>query len=282
METPTSDLSRTFERLIQARQVELPPMPGTAAEVLDVCQQEDSDAARLSAVIHKDQTVASNVLRVANSAAFAGQVPCASLQQAVSRLGMQLVTEIVMAVSVRGRMFTNAACAELLDALWKHSVLTAFYTKEIARMRRRNVEIAFLCGLLHDVGKSVLLGSVDRVLGRDELSVPREELYQALHEQHLAAGALLAEEWKLPEQVAEAIACHHDPAAATRHADMAMTVQLADLLAHLVSPGPLAEPPSEEELRAHDVLVGLNIYTDDLANLIAMRERALEVTEGLK
>lgn len=282
METRTSELSRVFARLIQARQVELPPMPGTAAEVLDVCQQEDADAVRLSAVIHKDQTVASNVLRVANSAAYSGQVPCSSLQQAVSRLGMQLVTEIVMAVSVRGRMFTNQACAELLDSLWKHSVLTAFYTKEIARMRRRNVEIAFLCGLLHDVGKAVLLGSVDRVLGSEVLSVPRDELNEALHDQHVPAGILLSEEWKLPALVAEAIACHHDHHLAKSHADMAMTVCLADQLSHLIAPSPLATPPTEQELRAHDVLVGLNIYPDQLDMLLAMRDRALEVTEGLK
>ena len=69
----------------------------------------------------------------ANSAAYAGQIPCSSLQQAVSRLGMQLITEIAMAVSVRSRMFGNAVCADLLAMLWKHSVLTGFYTKEIAR-----------------------------------------------------------------------------------------------------------------------------------------------------
>ncbi|MEN8165476.1 MAG: HDOD domain-containing protein, partial [Acidobacteriota bacterium] len=92
---------------------------------------------------------------VANSAAYVGAVPCSSLQQAVSRLGLQMITEIAMAVSVRGRMFGNPRCAELLAALWKHSVLTAWFTKEIARAHGHNVEVAFLCGLLHDVGKAV-------------------------------------------------------------------------------------------------------------------------------
>ena len=133
MQTATSDLSRVFARQIADRKIELPPMPGTASEVMALCQSESTDAAKLSAVIHRDQTIASNVLRVANSAAYAGQVPCSSLQQAVSRLGMQLITEIAMAVSVRGRMFANKTCAELLGTLWKHSILTGFFTKEIAR-----------------------------------------------------------------------------------------------------------------------------------------------------
>ena len=205
MQTATSDLSRVFARQIADRKIELPPMPGTASEVMALCQSESTDAAKLSAVIHRDQTIASNVLRVANSAAYAGQVPCSSLQQAVSRLGMQLITEIAMAVSVRGRMFANKTCAELLGSLWKHSILTGFFTKEIARARRRNVEIAFLCGLLHDVGKAVLVNNVDRVLGKNDLALPIAVLLEALDEQHIPAGTLLAREWKLPDQVAEAI-----------------------------------------------------------------------------
>ncbi len=282
METGTTDLSRVFARQIAERKIELPPMPGTAAEVMNLCQQETTDAAKLSAVIHKDQTIASNVLRVANSAAYAGQVPCSSLQQACSRLGMQLITEIAMAVSVRGRMFGNKTCADLLAALWKHSVLTGFFTKEIARLRRRNVEIAFLCGLLHDVGKAVLLNNVDKVIGKNELTLPVAYLLDAVDQQHIPAGALLAKEWKLPEQVAEAIACHHDIPAAKRFADMAMTVALADSLSHWTAPTVLATPATEEQLRQHPMLVGLNLYPDQLEGLLKLRDRALLVTEGLR
>lgn len=281
MTTATNDLSRVFARQIATGKMELPPLPATASEVLSLCQQESTDAAKLSAVIHRDQTLASNVLRVANSAAHAGQVPCSALQQAVSRLGMQLVTEIAMAVAVRGRMFVNPDCAELLGSLWRHSVLAGFFTKEIARLRRRNVEIAFLCGLLHDVGKAALLNGVDRVLGRERMSAPVEELMAAVREQHVPAGALLAAQWKLPDQVAEAIAWHHEPALAPRFPDMARMVRLADRVAHFVAPGALEAPPTEAELRADESLVALNVYPDQLDALLAMRERALQVTEGM-
>ncbi len=282
MTTATTDLSRVFARQIAEKKLSLPTMPGTAAEVMSLCQQETTDSAKLSAVLHKDQTIASNVLRVANSAAYAGQMPCASLQQAVSRLGMQLITEISMAVSVRGRMFTNPQCAELLAALWKHSVLTGFYTKEIARLRRRNVEIAFLCGLLHDLGKAVLLNNVDSVVGKGELAVPVGYLLAAVDEQHVNAGALLAAEWKLPEQIGEAIQCHHAYAEAKRFQDMAMTVCLADQVSHLIAPGPFCDPPTEQELKAHPVLVDLNLYPDQVNELLLKRDRALLVTEGLR
>lgn len=282
MVTETSDLSQVFARQIADRKVELPPMPATAAEVMSLCGQETTDAAKLSAVIHRDQTIASNVLRVANSAACAGQVPCASLQQAVSRLGLQMITEIAMAVAVRGRLFANRTCADLLDELWKHSVLTGFFTKEIARLRRRNVEIAFLCGLLHDVGKAVLLAGADKLLGTAAPAWPTGALLAAVHQQHVPAGSLLAREWQLPDQIAEAIACHHDVAAARRFADMAMTVCLADQIAHFLAPDRLGETPTEEQVRQHPVLVGLNLYPDQLESLLQLKDRAMLVTEGMR
>lgn len=281
MSAGTSELSQVFARQIAEKKLTLPTMPGTASEVMSLCQQEDTDAAKLSTVIHKDQTIASNVLRVANSAAYAGQVPCASLQQAVSRLGLQLITEIAMAVSVRGRMFGNPACAELLAALWKHSVLTGFYTKEIARQRRRNVETAFLCGLLHDIGKAVLLDNVDRVLGKRELKIPLPDLIGALDAQHVMAGQMLATEWKLPDQITEAIVCHHAYAKAERFQDMAMTVHLADQIARHLVPSVFYPDWSADQLRADPVLAGLNMYADQLDQLLGMREKAMLVTEGM-
>lgn len=282
MTTATTGLSRQFAGLIAAEQLALPPMPATAGEVLQLCQQETTDAAKLSAVVHRDQTIASNVLRVANSAAYVGQVTCTSLQQACSRLGMQLIGEIATAVAVRGRMFGNPRCAELLATLWRHSVLAGFFSKEIARARRRNVDIAFLCGLLHDIGKAVLLDNVDRLLATGGAAPDEGELLVALAEQHTVAGVVLARRWQLPEQIAEAMQFHHEPSAAPRFGELAATAQVADALAHLTAPSALAPAPDEAELRAHPGLRSLNLYPDQVDALLALRPRALEVAEGMR
>lgn len=282
METGVSDLSGVFTRLLAEHEVELPPIPETATQVMQLCQQEDTDAARLSAVIHADPTIASSVLRVANSAAYGGQVPCSSLQQAVSRLGMQAIIEIALAISMRSRLFASDTCATLLSALWQHSVLTAFFTKEIARLRRRNVEVAFLCGLLHDVGKALLLNNVDAVGSEQVKVMPMADLLEAVHEHHIYAGLLLAAEWSLPDQVKEAIAYHHDPEAATSCVDMSMMVSLADQISHTFAPSPLAPALTEDELLQHDVLIGLNLYRDQMHELLGMKERALQVVEGMQ
>jgi len=276
METRTSEIARVLAGRVEARLLELPTMPDAAARVLAMCQDGAADAARLSEVIHQDPAIASNVLRVANSPAYVGQQPCASLQQAVSRLGMQLVAEVATAASMRPRLELGGRRSGWADDLWRHSVTTAFFTKEIARSRRRNVETAFLCGLLHDVGKVVLLGSLTPA----DLGAPEAELVAALDEHHVSAGLLLAEEWRLPAPVVASIQWHHEPASAELHADVAMTVCFADQLSHHVAPGSLAPAPTEDELRGHDVLVGLNLYPDEVERLLALGGRAVEFAGG--
>ena len=282
METGTSDLERLFARQLAARRIDLPPMPGTASEVMSLCQQPATDAARLSAVVHRDQAIASHVLRVANSAAYVGQVPCVSLQQAITRLGQRQVSEIVMAAALRGHLFHDPACADLLALVWKHSVLTGFFTKEIARQLRRNVEIAFLCGLLHDVGKAVLLGSVDESVGPSSPMPPLREVLGAIEAHHVEIGVLLAVEWKLPEQIAEAISFHHAAATAPRFAELAHTDALADALAHHVAPSVLAAPIGPDDIRQHDAFDVLNVYPDQLDALLALRDRAIALTEDMR
>jgi HD-like signal output (HDOD) protein len=76
MATATNQVSAVFARAIASGDLELPPLPATVAEVLTSCQTDTIDAARLSAIIHRDPALAASILRVANSAAYVGQVQC--------------------------------------------------------------------------------------------------------------------------------------------------------------------------------------------------------------
>lgn len=277
--TGSAELCAYLGKQIAAHKLELPILPTVAMEVMTACQKEETDAQKLAAILHRDQALAANVLRVANSAAYTGQVPCGSLQQAVGRLGMQLIAEIAVAVAVKGRVFASADCADLFARLWRHSVMTGYFTKEIARARRRNVEVAFLGGLLHDVGKAVLLTNAERFV-RDG-SVTMTELAEALQQFHTEVGALLARGWRMPDQIAECIAWHHDYAQAKSFQESAMTVCLADMLAHFVSPVAEQDALSVDALRRHPVLQALNLYPDQLEQLLAKADKAIELAEGM-
>ena len=271
-------LARSIETRLVEGKLELPVLPQIAGEVMDLCGSETTDAAGLSALLHRDQALATNVLRVANSPAYMPAVPIASLQQAVSRLGLRQVAEIAVAVSVRARLFQAGDHDALLRALWRHSVAAGFFAKEIARIRRRNVETAFLCGLLHDVGKPVLLANLPNLKG-DGNSLDAETVAAVLDHFHTRAGGILADRWQLPAQICEAIQHHHDYIAAQEHRESAMMACLADMMAHLVLPGVVVVV--EEDLREHPVLEALNLYQDQFEHLIAAADSVREMVEAV-
>lgn len=257
--------------------LELPTLPAVAQEVLALCQAEDVDARRLSAVLHRDPSLASHVMRVANSPLHAPGVPIVSLQQAISRIGLRAVSEAALAVAVRQSLFGPGPA---MAALWRHSFATALLAKEIARHRRRNVESSFLCGLLHDLGRVVvgdLLSTSDRFAGTatapDELAIACDVL-------HTEVGAEVARQWRMPPQVEAAIRGHHDWLHADSCADEVQTVHLADELAHLLVPTPL-RAVTESDVRGLSVLEELSLYPDDVDLLLRKGPDVLAATQEL-
>lgn len=276
--TTQQDLDTFVARRLEAGSLELPMLPSAMTQTLALCQSETADAQKLSAAIHRDPTLAANVLKAANSAASGLSTPCASLQQAVARLGMARVAEIALALCVRGAVFSDPSCRDALARLWRHAALAACFAREIARALRRNVETAFLCGLLHDVGKAVLLANLQRDLGQGGVELP--ELAGVLHARHEEAGARLAAAWKLPEPVAAAVACHHEPERASSHAQFAAIACLADLLAHFVDADDGAELCTDA-VRRHPSVAMLNLYPDQLQGLFALANKARAAAESL-
>jgi putative nucleotidyltransferase with HDIG domain len=195
-----------------------------------------------------------------------------------------MVAEIAMAISVQTRMFQATEHMALLRQLWRHSVATGSFAKEIARARRRNVESAFLCGLLHDIGKPLVLDAVTEIERARGTRYGQVALGAAMDQFHARVGALLSREWALPDQVSEAILFHHDYQEAPRFSEAAMMVNLADHVAHLVLPqtsGPGGRKVDEDTVRSLEVVAELNLYADDLDQLLHKGEKVARLVEAM-
>ncbi len=265
-----------LEKRIQS-DLELPFLPSTAAEVLSLCNDDLCDAQKLAGLIQRDQSLASHVLRVANSAAYAPKEPIVSLQQAVSRLGLGTICEISVAVSLKGRVFEVPGFQVRIRQMWMHSATSGVYAKEVARLLRRNVEGSFLCGLLHDVGRPIVLQELlDQARKHTQKPVPAGILEAAMDEFHERVGAMVSERWRLAPWIAQAVGHHHDPALATQYGEEACITHLADLLSHWA-----LEKAVENEFEAEaGLLSNLNLYREDLDKLLKMRGLVLEVAEA--
>ncbi|TAJ23462.1 MAG: HDOD domain-containing protein [Planctomycetota bacterium] len=262
---------------IETGALDLPLLPQTATQILALCQAADCEMKELADLVQRDPTLAANVLRVANSAAHGGVERIVSLQQAASRLGFTALCEIATAVALRGKVFQLAGREAELARIWRHSAAAGAWAKEIARKRRRNVEGAFLCGLLHDVGRPVLMQLVHELAGPAAGASVRgeDQLYDRYHAE---VGARLLVNWQMPDWMIAAIDAHHEPHSAEEHAEPAWIVALADDFAHWSESGDEARAAA---LRRHAALEPLSLYDEDVDALFALRAQVAAATEAL-
>ena len=264
---------------LSSSSIELPLLPEVAQKVIAMTSDENCNAAQLSNIIHQDQALAGNVLRITNSASYAGNCKIVSLQQAVSRLGLNLLREITLAASVQNSVFNVPGKASIIEHLWAHSLASSAYSKEVAKSRRKNVESAYLCGLLHSIGKPVLLKYLIQTAKEMNISLKDEEILEILNSEHHTIGTRMAREWELPDQVEMTIKYFEHFDDAENFEDEVMTVCLAHLCADELL---LPEKMTSEEICQHDVIDALNLYPDDIETILSKREKVQELLSSMR
>jgi HD-like signal output (HDOD) protein len=271
-------VERALVERINKNRIELPVLPQVAGRVMALANDPLADAARLSALIHQDQALAAHVLRVANSPAYMPRTPIASLQHAVAMLGVNQLSEIAVTVSLKSGTVKIPGHEAEVRQLWRHALASGAYAKEIARMRRHNVEIAYLCGLLHAVGKAVVLKIVTTIATDMRITLDPCTINSFLNGYHSRVGTLIAAEWALPPQVADAITYYWIYEQAPSHRQEAMVTCLADRLATYIL---VPDSFDDSTLRDHSVFADLNLYPNDVDTLLGLKEHVLNLVETM-
>ncbi len=274
----TEQLSTQLEQRLATSQLTLPVLPAVASQVLTIVSDPESDAASLAQLIQNDQTLAGHVMKVANSPLMRGKTAMVSLQQAITRLGLRVVGEIALTAAMGPKLFKAPGYAHRIDELWQESLATAVWAKEISRSLRRNVEVAFLCGLLHQIGKPVILQAIQEIDGDQAATRPDRELFDLLDAHSRAAGMRVCAYWQLPSPVSETIEWLDDPQQAPTVANLVAMIAGARLFArHTMH----TDEFNEEELRAAPVLGELNLYQDNIEDLLVQRDTVLATVQEM-
>ena len=271
-QSSATSLDAVLARDLEQKSLEVPLLPQVASEVLSSSLDDRANAQRLAELIERDQSLASHILRVVNSPAFRGSAEIVALKQAIARLGMERIREIALTISLRGSIFKPGRFASLVEDAWKRGLRTGLWSKEIARAARHNVEIAYLCGLLHNVGVPIM---VNRICELDD-EVDAATLTDLVGRYAPQAGAILVSEWRLPGVVADCInrlglsdSADSDPnsriLSAGRHL---CDLQTSDaLLVENVVPQPAFQ--------------ALNFYPDDIETLLGLAEQIQLTVESM-
>ena len=276
--TPCERLEQALVQKIDKGEVELPLLPQVASQVMAMSSDPSADAAKLSSLIHQDQALAAHVLRIANSPAYIPRSPVVSLQHAVAMLGMNLLSEIAFTASLKAGAFQVPGHEDDIKFLWRHSLASGAFGKEVARTRRVNVESAYLCGLLHGIGKPVVLRTVVTLAAQQQMALDQTRLHTMIDGYHGRVGGLIADKWGLPKPVIEAILYYTDYDHASAFRQECMLTCVADRLATFVL---APEDLPENTLRDHPVFAELNLYPGDIDGLLGEKDKVLAMVNAL-
>jgi HD-like signal output (HDOD) protein len=271
-------LEHSLEQVIASGNLDLPVLPAVAARVMELTRDPDSSAADLAALVQSDQTLAGYIMRVANSAAYAGRDPMQTLQQAITRLGMQQISQMALTMIVGEVLLKLDKQTEAIVAgLWRTSLGTAAWSREIARMLRENTETTFLSGLLHEIGKPVALHTVVAVAQEQALALDEDDLVALMNRYHRSIGASLASAWRLPESVIETINHIDDHSAAPSASQVVAIVRGAREINAVLE----ADPDTSIESIDADILIELNLYEEDRRELNDKKDTVNQLLEAM-
>lgn len=225
----------------------IPTLPEVVLRIQDLIAQEDAGTAEIGALVAEDPPLAAKVLRIANSSFYGLAGECMSTEHASTVLGVKVLKNIVTQVAVMD-LFEHVEnpCLNVAD-LWSHAIFTAQLCSMLAERAKRAGDLApeeyYVCGLLHDVGKLVMLDGLgeryfDVIRASSERDVPLHQVErEMLSFTHTDVGAMVAKRWDLPENVGNAIQYHHGPRSRVAGDPVVSLVAHSNLLAHRLTEG---------------------------------------------
>ena len=217
---------------------DLPPLPQVASQVLRVSADPDANAEDLRKVIAMDQALTSQILKISNSAMFGMVREVTTLTQAIMTLGFSTIKSVVIASSAKN-LYHRGTVGLQERLIWEHALVSAMASRAFAKsLRFPRVEEAFIGGLLHDIGKSVLgvkfperYGTLLRMVYNQEGVCLNLEL-DTFGFDHAMVGEALVSQWNLATSLQAAVRWHHDPIQAQEtHRELAAIVALANHMA---------------------------------------------------
>jgi HD-like signal output (HDOD) protein len=276
-------LKDLIEHEFEPNTLKLPVFNRVALELLELKRSDSVPMGRIANLIMKDQSLASRVLRVANSSFYAGLKPVDTISAAVVRLGTERVASLSMVASqLLAHTAQTKAMAPYLSGLWRRSFVCATGGRWLASQtgNETRAEEAFLAGLLHDIGELFLLKVLEKLAQDRDHPVALTDVLmgEILEAMHTGIGYRLMAKWELPAAYARVARDHHDPQLDDNDVLLVIT-RLLDIVCRKHGIGQAADP--DIVLAATPEAQVLGIQEIKLAQLEVLLEDAVAEAQQL-
>ena len=267
-----------FHALMTRGELHLPVLPEVAARVVAVAGSPDTESASLARLIIGDQSLAAHVMRVATSAINQPRHRIESLQQAISWLGMAVISDIAFTVAVQGKLLNVPGQKARVRTMWRQAVATALWARVVAESLGSRADASYLSGLLHEIGKPACVQVIVELSRRTATPLSEAEFDALIAEFHVGVGAQLAASWHLPDNVVAVVRDWSNWSAAAERRDACAIVHLAHHLAEHMAAG--SEALAAEALAGDPAAAHLGLGSAEMLALCAQCEHVRAIVEG--
>lgn len=237
--TTAKELCNKVIKRIDRGDLELPPAPKIAMRSRQLVDL-NADMDDLVEILRHDPAISAKLIRMSNSVAYGGFEKNTSINQAVHRLGMDRSVELVMCICCRSYFTTNHPdYKQLVEDLWWHSLACAHAAVSVNQQKPTRVEEdLFSLGLLHDIGKLVLLQAASNLQRshKSRIDIAPEALHTMLSTYHGQVGTRILRQWGYAKDFTDLIQ-HHRADAEDRVPPAMQVLHQADLLATIAGLG---------------------------------------------
>lgn len=194
------------ERCVAHDQLAIPSLPDVAVRIVRSQPKNSGDAHGLAQIIHADAALTKYVLSIASSAAKRPAMPITSLQHAIAWLGLDDVANIAFTLALQGKMLHVEGQHRKARRLWRHSLASALWARQLSDMLARDSGLCYLCGLLHNIGRAVSLGVIHEIAHRAGQPLLGEQYDWLIEMFNREVGERVMSAWALPAPVPSVVA----------------------------------------------------------------------------
>jgi putative nucleotidyltransferase with HDIG domain len=209
----------------------IPTVPSSLRQISVMLEKPRLTLDELARFVSNDPALTTKVLRMVNSAAYGFPGRISSVSHAIMLLGLNVIRGLLLGISVFELMQKN------MGGLWEHSCACAVAARCIAQQKKmKEPEEVSVCGLLHDIGKAIVMlqfpvefeKALNEARDKEQLIYDAEKTF--LPASHAEVGYWLAQKWRFPPNLVEAIGLHHRPQLAKQAPLETAIVHVADIL----------------------------------------------------
>ncbi|KAF0185208.1 MAG: signal transduction protein [Nitrospirae bacterium] len=263
-----------FDKIEELRK--LPTLPTNLSRLISVLHDENASLRELEEIIKRDQAVAARIVTVANSAAFGQAGFVNSIEQAILVLGIDLVRSLTVGISI---FHSFPLPPVLLKHLWAHAYSAATVSNLLARkIRNTDRDVCFLGGLLHDIGRLVLLTIFPRdySIVQDAASIIESEKERFLCT-HAEAGSHFLRALNVPAEIADSVLYHHSIDIGSPHRDVIACTYLAEGLLQILGTAFASDSLWTDEHQNLFEAYGLTVSdVEELAAMLRLQESEVQ------